>query len=79
MSIVDALDDYPAGQKPLSLSFSHHYDASLKCVQVTAIGYLMDALQKRNMKLANSILTHIVWILIYIIMYGLLSMCCFRV
>lgn len=60
MSIAEALDDYPPGQKPFSSRVSYHSDVSLRCVQITAIGYMVEALEKRNIKLANSILMHIV-------------------
>ena len=60
MSIAEALDDYPPGQKPFSSRVSYHSDVSLRCVQITAIGYMIQALEKRNIKLANSILMNIV-------------------
>ena len=60
VSLAEALDDNPPNRKSLSSQISYHCDVSLKCVQVTAIGYLMEALEKRNIKLANSVLLHVV-------------------
>ncbi len=57
MSIAEALDDYP---KPLSAQVSYQCDVSLRRVRVTAIGYLIEALERRNIKLAESVLMHIV-------------------
>lgn len=64
VSIAEALDDNPPNQKSLSSHVSYHCDVSLNCVQVTAIGYLMEALEKRNIKLAKSILRHVVSVLL---------------
>ena len=59
VSIADALDDHPLGQRPFSLA-PPPCDVSLRSVQVVAVGYTVEALKKRNLKLATSILTHIV-------------------
>lgn len=57
VSIAEALDDSPLGQTPGNM---HHHDVSLRCVQVTAIGCVIEALQKRNIELASFILKHVV-------------------
>lgn len=60
VSIAEALDDYPLNQKPFSSHVSYHCDVSLRCMQVTAVGYVIEALEKRNIKLASSVLMHMV-------------------
>jgi hydrogenase maturation factor len=51
ISLVEAIDDY---------SGSSHYDASLGNMMTTATGFVMEALDKKNMKQATSILTQMV-------------------
>ena len=53
ISLVEAIDDY---------SGSSHYDASLSNMMTTATGFVMEALEKKNIKQATSILTQMVTI-----------------
>ena len=57
VSLVDALDDYPHSQR---FSLIPHYGACLKNMLNTAIGFVVEALERRSLKLAINILTQIV-------------------
>ncbi len=60
VSIAEAMDSQQQGQRHISTSHTYRFDASLHSMQVTGVGYVMEALQRRNIKLAKSILCHLV-------------------
>ena len=58
MTLADALDDYSSTSD--GSSFQPHYDASLGSVLTTAAGFVLEALEKRGIKMATLLLTQMV-------------------
>ena len=65
MSIADTMDSNPQALQQLSTSHTYPFDVSLGSMQVMGIGYVMEALEQRDIKLAKAILTHMVTDAIY--------------
>ena len=60
VTLADALDDYSSNSDGASFQPALHYDASLRNMLTTAAGFVLEALEKRGIKMATLLLTQMV-------------------